>query len=584
MTRYLITLALAIAAALLTPYAKAEKVIVYREGELVNPQDVADVLGKTRSIRLLDDARAAPAKPTTTAAVSLGNTKAGSSAVARRNAKADASALSLPVRFAFGSADILPDARVQLDALAEGIKLLAPGSIVTVEGHTDAVGSDAYNLELSRVRAQAVRGYLVECHGIDAARLKTVAYGEGRPIEGTRSERRPEPPRAVPRLLNARSRIPGAVPWPRHHGRAAPLCRRGTEPTMDAIASGGLHPVWNTASLASPVRSIPSSRRALLARMSRRRLLACLALMPVLWSEVCHAQPQPKVQTPKQRRVALVIGNGRYPEIPLNNPEHDARLVAQTLRSLDFEVGEHLNLTARDFKRVLREFARQMDDDQVASVFYYAGHGVQIGGRNYLLPVDIALRDQAEVRDEAIDMQDALLAHVDRVRPRARIFIIDACRNNPFAARGRAPRDANGLAEMAAPGALIAFSAAPGGVAEDGPVGGNSIYTRHLVTELRTAGIEVEEMMKAVRIKVLRDTAQRQIPWVNTSMVVNFMFNPGAAPQAGRAETQPAVAPASAAQLEHRCAQRVGLIGAAGLCAARCERIREGEFRQPLRR
>ena len=265
--------------------------------------------------------------------------------------------------------------------------------------------------------------------------------------------------------------------------------------------------------------------------VSRRRLLACLALVPVLCSGVCHAQPQAKIQASRQRRVALVIGNGRYPEIPLNNPEHDARLIAQTLRTLDFEVGEHLNLNARDFKRVLREFARRMDDDQVASVFYYAGHGVQIGGRNYLLPVDIALRDEAEVRDEAIDVQDALLAHVDRVRPRARIFIIDACRNDPFAARGRASRKANGLAEMAAPGALIAFSAAPGGVAEDGPIGGNSIYTRHLAAELRTAGIEVEEMMKAVRIKVLRDTAQRQIPWVNTSMVVNFMFNPGPAPQ-----------------------------------------------------
>ena len=96
---------------------------------------------------------------------------------------------------------------------------------------------------------------------------------------------------------------------------------------------------------------------------------------------------------------------------------------------LDFEVGEYLNLNARDFKRVLREFGRRMDDDQVASVFYYAGHGVQIGGRNYLLPVDIALRDEGEVRDEAIDIQEALLAHVDRVRPRARIFIIDACHN-----------------------------------------------------------------------------------------------------------------------------------------------------------
>jgi outer membrane protein OmpA-like peptidoglycan-associated protein len=187
MTRYFSTLALALAAALLTPQVKAEKVVVYREGQLVNPHDVAAVLGKTRSIRLLDDAPAAPAKLTTVAAVSLANTKAISSTapIAPDDSKADASALSLPVRFAFDSADILPAARVQLDALAEGIKLLAPQSIVTVEGHTDAVGSDAYNLELSRVRAHAVRDYLVRRHGIDAARLKAVAYGEGRPIEGS---------------------------------------------------------------------------------------------------------------------------------------------------------------------------------------------------------------------------------------------------------------------------------------------------------------------------------------------------------------------------------------------------------------
>lgn len=188
MTRYLTTLALAIAAALLTPQVKAEKVVVYREGQLVNPQDVAAVLGKTRSIRLLDDAPAAPAKFTTVAAVSPANTAASSSAsarIARDDSNADASALSLPVRFAFDSADILPAARTQLDALAEGIKLLAPDSIVTVEGHTDAVGSDAYNLELSRVRARAVRDYLVQRHGIDAARLKTAAYGEERPIEAS---------------------------------------------------------------------------------------------------------------------------------------------------------------------------------------------------------------------------------------------------------------------------------------------------------------------------------------------------------------------------------------------------------------
>ena len=199
MTRYIGTIALAIAAALLTPHAKAEKVVVYREGQLVNPQDVAAVLGKTRSIRLLDDAPAAPAKPTAVAmvatakpmavaAVSPAKTSAGSSAsvpTAPDDSMADASALSLPVRFAFDSADILPAARTQLDALAEGIKLLAPESIVTIEGHTDAVGSDAYNLELSRSRARAVRDYLVQRHGIDSARLKTVAYGKTRPIEGS---------------------------------------------------------------------------------------------------------------------------------------------------------------------------------------------------------------------------------------------------------------------------------------------------------------------------------------------------------------------------------------------------------------
>jgi hypothetical protein len=145
MIRYFSTLALAIAAAtaLVVPVVKAETVLIYREGQLVMPQDVAAVLG--RSIRLLDDAPAAPAK--------------------------------------FDSAEILPAARTQLDALAQGIKLLNPKTIVTIEGHTDASGGAAYNLELSRNRARTVRDYLVQQHGIDAARLKIVGYGPTRPIE-----------------------------------------------------------------------------------------------------------------------------------------------------------------------------------------------------------------------------------------------------------------------------------------------------------------------------------------------------------------------------------------------------------------
>lgn len=191
MIRYFSTLALAIAATFVACQARAEKVVVYQEGQLVNPQDVADVLGKTRSIRLLDDAPTAPAVPaaavTTVAAVApapAARRPATSAAAPREEADAPASALSLPVRFAFDSADILPAARSQLDALAKGIKLLPADRAVLVEGHTDAVGDDDYNLELSRARARAVRDYLVQHHGIEASRLKTVGYGEGRPVEG----------------------------------------------------------------------------------------------------------------------------------------------------------------------------------------------------------------------------------------------------------------------------------------------------------------------------------------------------------------------------------------------------------------
>lgn len=277
--------------------------------------------------------------------------------------------------------------------------------------------------------------------------------------------------------------------------------------------------------------------------MSRRRLLAWLSLTPALWLAGLPLRARAQAQAASlSRRVALVIGNAQYAQAPLSNPENDARLVAGTMKGLGFEVDLQLNLKAREFKRVLRDFGRRMDDDDSASVFYYAGHGMQIDRRNYLLPVDLNLRDEGEVKDEAIDLEDALLSRIDRVRPRARIFIIDACRDNPFAIRTRSLRTSAGLAEMAAPGALIAFSAAPGRTAEDGPPGSNSIYCRNFVQEMRVEGVEVEEMLKNVRVKVLRETQERQIPWVNTSMVVNFVFNPGgtAAAAAAAARLPPA--------------------------------------------
>jgi type VI secretion system VasD/TssJ family lipoprotein len=276
--------------------------------------------------------------------------------------------------------------------------------------------------------------------------------------------------------------------------------------------------------------------------MHRRPVLAWLGLAPAAW--LGAAPVRAASNDGAARRIALVIGNAEYAQAPLANPENDARLVAGTLKSLGFEISMHLNLKVREFRRVLRDFGRRMDDDDSASVFYYAGHGMQIDRRNYLLPVDLNLRDEGEVKDEAIDLEETLLGRIDRVRPRARIFIIDACRDNPFGDRPRAPRSPGGLAEMAAPGALIAFSAAPGRTAEDGPPGTNSIYCRLLAQEMRVEGLEVEEMLKNVRVKVLRETHERQLPWVNTSMVVNFVFNP--AGKGVALATAPATVPAVA--------------------------------------
>lgn len=157
---------LSLVTALLSSPAWAGEVVHYREGQRVNPVDVAAILGgtpagriKTRSIRMLDDAPPSPVEP-------------------------PAQALSLQVRFNFDSADIAPAARPQLDALADGIKMLPPDRSVLVEGHTDTIGSDEYNLMLSQRRAQAVKRYLAIEHSIDPARLHTVGFGEDRTIAG----------------------------------------------------------------------------------------------------------------------------------------------------------------------------------------------------------------------------------------------------------------------------------------------------------------------------------------------------------------------------------------------------------------
>jgi uncharacterized caspase-like protein len=230
-----------------------------------------------------------------------------------------------------------------------------------------------------------------------------------------------------------------------------------------------------------------------------------------------------------ERGLALVIGNARYAEAPLNNPENDARLMASTLKRLGFEVIERENLGSMEFRRVLRDYVRRLEDEEGAVVFFYAGHAVQIAGRNYLLPVDINLRDEDEVRDDAVEIDEQFVRRIEHSRTRVRIVILDACRDDPYptSLARRGLTRAGGLAEMSASGALIAYSSAPGQASEDGLPGTDSVYTRSLTKEMLVEGVQVEKMFKNVLVDVLRETHEQQVPWVNSSLTVDFSFNPG---------------------------------------------------------
>jgi Caspase domain len=247
-----------------------------------------------------------------------------------------------------------------------------------------------------------------------------------------------------------------------------------------------------------------------------------------------------------ERRLALVIGNARYPEAPLNNPENDARLIAATLRRIGFEVTEHENLGSMEFRRVLRDYVRRLQDEDGPVVFFYAGHAVQIAGQNYLLPVDINLRDEDEVRDDAVEIDEQFIRRIEHARTRVRIVILDACRDDPYAS-SRALRGLTrgaGLAEMSASGALIAYSSAPGQASEDGSPGTDSVYTRSLAKEMLGEDVQVEKMFKNVLVDVLRETRAQQVPWVNSSLTVDFSFNPthraSTDPSSAREEARPA--------------------------------------------
>ncbi|MEX0348957.1 MAG: caspase domain-containing protein [Paracoccaceae bacterium] len=251
-----------------------------------------------------------------------------------------------------------------------------------------------------------------------------------------------------------------------------------------------------------------------------RILRVIITLLSLGWAGHAVADP----------RIALVIGNSAYGSVSaLDNPVSDSHLISQKLEKMGFDVRLLTDSNQTEMKRAIAQFGRDLraGGTDTVGLFYYAGHGVQSFGSNYLLPVDVSLNDPADLDLMAVEAR-SVLHQMASARNKTNIVILDACRNNPF--EELADMDDNGLAEMKAPtGTFLAYATNPGGVALDGDTG-NSPFTLSLASHIETPGIPIEQLFKKVRVDVLSQTRGLQTPWDTSSLTREFSFSPQQTP------------------------------------------------------
>ncbi len=225
-----------------------------------------------------------------------------------------------------------------------------------------------------------------------------------------------------------------------------------------------------------------------------------------------------------EKKTALIIGNGNYKNGPLKNAVNDALDMAATLSGKGFKVILRENASRVDMRNAIREFGTEINQGGVG-LFYYSGHGIQIDGVNYLIPIDADIELKAEVAEECISASSVLKV-MEYSNNRINVIILDACRNNPFRSFSRS--DEKGITRMDPPsgakqGSIIAFATAPGAVASDGETR-NGLYTSKLLKYINTPGLTLEEVFKKARIDVLNESAGLQTPWENNSLTGDFFF------------------------------------------------------------
>ena len=225
----------------------------------------------------------------------------------------------------------------------------------------------------------------------------------------------------------------------------------------------------------------------------------------------------------KSERVALVIGNSDYTKGQLKNPVNDATLMTRTLQSKGFRVTTLKNGTRRQMIEAIRDFTGNLEEDSVG-LFYFAGHGIEIGGNNYLIPVDANIEIEADVEFESINA-GRVLAGLKQSNNGLNLVVLDACRNNPYAKSFRS--SSRGLSRMKpTSGSLILYATEPGSVAADGR-GNNGVFTTHLVNAINQDGLSIEKVFKATARNVNKATQKKQTPYIEGVVLGEFYFSGG---------------------------------------------------------
>lgn len=229
----------------------------------------------------------------------------------------------------------------------------------------------------------------------------------------------------------------------------------------------------------------------------------------------------PPVYKANEPRIALVIGNAHYDTSPLANPINDARAMARTLESLSFDVTIAVDADQKTMKNAIRDFGTRLRSTRGVGLFFFAGHGMQVNGENYLIPVRAPIDVEADVAIETVPL-GSVLAKMDGAGNRLNLVILDACRNNPFARSFRS--SSRGLALTDAPmGTYISYATAPGRVAADGS-GSHGVFTEAILKHIATKGKSVESLFMSVRSDVVGATNGQQMPWSSSSLTTEFFF------------------------------------------------------------